>query len=470
VIALDKYDGKLWTLEDNGKPASDLRRPALEATNEQQLVQRFDIRDADPHWLPAAYRPVEVNLEHALVVPDSATMYLKPNSPLTDINYQVTSEIPTFSERQKEASPPVTDAAFRRYLDLPVDFPGRVQRLARAITANAFTPWDRASALATYLNRDGGFVYNVKVARSHTVATLEDFLFDTKEGYCEQFASAFAAMARSIGLPTRIAVGYSYGSAENGVWHVRNEDAHAWPEVYFTGLGWLPLEPTPGRGANAPGGTGDPTQRPAAAPLQSDAPTTAPSTAPGSSTPGSLNALRGPNAPGLSVDSSVSGTPHHTSRVTQVLIALGILVLVAALGALVFLAFLVGRAVRRSWRRRHATDPRDRVFGAWAEALDHLAEAGVEPKRSATPVEFALRHAPAHGAGDAGPALMDLAALQTAALFAPQVPSADDAETAWQKTDAIDHIIGHQISRLTRWRRRLDPRRERDDDRLGAPA
>src|SRR5262249_23967500 len=158
---------------------------------------------------------------------------------------------------------------------------------------------------------------------------------------------------------TRIAVGYSYGTAENGIWHVRNQDAHAWPEVYFSGLGWLPLEPTPGRGANAPGGTGDPTQRPAAAPLQSDSSTTAPATAPGSSTPGSVNALRGPNAPGLSVDSSFGSSTHHRSRVAQVLVVLGVLALIALLGALVFLAFLVGRALRRSWRRRHATDPRD---------------------------------------------------------------------------------------------------------------
>ena len=85
-------------------------------------------------------------------------------------------------------------------------------------------------------------------------------------------------------------------------------------------------------------------------------------------------------------------------------------------------------AYRRSWRRRHAPDARDRVLGAWAQALDHLSQADVELKPSATPVEFALRHAPAHGAGAAGPALMELAKLQTAALFAPDAPTDRDAD------------------------------------------
>ena len=101
----------------------------------------------------------------------------------------------------------------------------------------------------------------------------------------------------------------------------------------------------------------------------------------------------------------------------------------------------------------------DACSGAWAQALDHLADAGVERKPSATPLEFALRHAPAHGAGAAGPALMELAQLQTAALFAPDPPTADDADRAWVQVDAIDGALSHALSPVTRWRRRLDPRR-----------
>ena len=97
VIALDKYDGTLWTLEDTGEPAARLT-PPREPRHAEELVQKFDIRDSDPHWLPAAYHPVEINLEHALVVDSSATVYLKPNNEITDLSYQVTSAVPVLTD------------------------------------------------------------------------------------------------------------------------------------------------------------------------------------------------------------------------------------------------------------------------------------------------------------------------------------------------------------------------------------
>jgi hypothetical protein len=333
-----------------------------------------------------------------------------------------------------------------------------VRDLATQLTEDQESPWAKADAIARFLNTDGGFTYNDQVARSHSIDTLEQFLFDQREGYCEQFASAFAAMARSVGLPTRIAVGYSYGTAQNGEWHVKNKDAHAWPEVYFTGLGWVPLEPTPGRGANAPGGTGDPTQRPQESATEAVPETTTPTSAGGVTPPPSLGSPQA-NQDDIALGQAGSTESKPRSSVGQFFVALAFIAIALVLLALIALLVLVVLATRRSWQRRHATDPRARVLGAWAQALDHLADAGVEPKPSATPLEFALRHAPAHGAGNAGPALMELAQLQTAALFAPDPPSADDADRAWVQVDAIDGALSHSISAITRWRRRLDPRR-----------
>jgi transglutaminase-like putative cysteine protease len=457
VIALDKYDGKLWTLEDSGEPAKDLTAPT-EPRQRDELVQKYSIRISDPHWLPTAYHPVEINLENALVVDDSATMYLKPDNPISDLRYEVTSEVPVLSEADKVAAPPVDPDQFARYLDLPADFPQNVTDLAEQITRGEDSSWGKADAIARFLNTDGGFVYNDQVARSHSIDTLEEFLFDRREGYCEQFASAFAAMARSIGLPTRIAVGYSYGTPQNGVWHVRNKDAHAWPEVYFSGLGWVPLEPTPGRGANAPGGTGDPTQRPQESATAATPETTTPTTAPGATPPPSLGSPQA-DQDDISLGQDASTSTRPRSSVGQFFVALAFVAAALAILALLAIIVLIVLAVRRTWRRRHADDPRARVLGAWAQALDHLADAGVERKPSATPLEFALRHAPAHGAGAAGPALMELAQLQTAALFAPDPPTADDADRAWVQVDAIDGALSHAISPLARWRRRLDPRR-----------
>src|SRR5207249_2988050 len=82
-----------------------------------------------------------------------------------------------------------------------------------------------------------------------SVDALDDFLFGSRRGYCEQFAGAYAALARSVGLPTRVAVGFTPGTYDEatGVWRVTTREAHAWPEVYLSGVGWTAFEPTPGR-------------------------------------------------------------------------------------------------------------------------------------------------------------------------------------------------------------------------------
>jgi hypothetical protein len=132
---------------------------------------------------------------------------------------------------------------------------------------------------------------------------------------------------------------------------------------------------------------------------------------------------------------------------------------------LAWLAALVVQALERTRRRRNAHDTRRRVLGAWAEALDLLTAAGVNPRPSATAVEFALRHAPAHGAGDAGPPLMDLARLHTAAMFAPEPPTDAEADEAWRLVAAIDAALRESLPRSTRWRTRLRRRPREHESR-----
>ena len=366
VIALDKYDGELWTLRDGGEPADELQ-PPTGIRQFDELVQQFTILDADPHWLPAAYHPVEVNLENALYVPESATLYLKGDAELVDLSYEVTSAVSNLTDAEKNAASRVDRSELRRYVTLPPNFPLRVEALAREITQNASTPWGQAAAIEEFLESTGGFTYDAEVARSHSIDRLEDFLFDDRTGYCEQFASAFAAMARSIGLPTRIAVGYSYGTPEDGKWVVRNKDAHAWPEVYFESLGWVAFEPTPGRGANGEGGTGDATERPD---VQAEAPGAATSTttvAPGAPTPGSV----APGGPQLGDLEAGGGAANNTSETTssfrQFIIGVAVFGLVAARARLGSArgarARRVPPLVAASTRARRAR-PRARCVGA----------------------------------------------------------------------------------------------------------
>jgi hypothetical protein len=125
------------------------------------------------------------------------------------------------------------------------------------------------------------------------------------------------------------------------------------------------------------------------------------------------------------------------------------------LAGITFVGVLVWNALRRTRRRRHDPDPRIRVLGAWSEALERLAAAGVAPHPSATSIEFALRYAPAHGAGAAGPPLMDLARLHTAAMFAPDPPSTAEADDAWQQVDTIVEALNSSVTRSARWSARL---------------
>ncbi len=96
------------------------------------------------------------------------------------------------------------------------------------------------------------------------------------------------------------------------------------------------------------------------------------------------------------------------------------------------------------------------MLGAWNEALDHLHAAGVPPRPAATALEFATRYAPVRGAGTAGgPALLELARLQTTAMYAEEPPTAADASYAWEQADSIRDTVRRTIARSVRWRRRL---------------
>jgi transglutaminase-like putative cysteine protease len=450
VIALD------WFTNDNAwgiNQAAEENISKLSAPDDLPrsvpIHQQFHITSLDPHWLPAAYRPVAINLTAARYVPDSLTLLVDSRDQLNDLVYDVDSEIPTPDRAALERAPFSNRRAFARYLDLPADFPEAVRTLARTITASAHTPYERATALLRFF-RDGNFQYSLDTNLGDSPDAITEFLLHQRKGFCEQFAASYAALARVVGLPSRVAVGYQPGTlGPDGLWHVTNRNAHAWPEVWIEGAGWIPLEPTPAFAEPTLGlGTGGPSKTPLG-PTGTSTTTTAPSSTstPVAPTFGSL-----PQTPVQVVPPAARKAHHLSGAMTGFLVVVGALVL----GVLAFLAYAAYALWQRSHRRRHDRDPRRRVLGAWNEALDHLRTAGVPPKPSATSLEFASRFAPAHGAGNAGgAALLELARLQSAAMYAEEAPTADDASFAWQQADKIRDTVRRTIARPTRWRRRL---------------
>jgi len=134
-----------------------------------------------------------------------------------------------------------------RYLKLPDTVPDRVLALAREVTQAARTPYDRALAIEAYLRT---FPYTLEVEAPPVGRDVADyFLFTAKKGYCDYYASAMVVLARAVGLPARIVVGYASGDydAQTAEYIVRQGNAHSWAEIYFAGVGWVEFEPTAGQ-------------------------------------------------------------------------------------------------------------------------------------------------------------------------------------------------------------------------------
>jgi hypothetical protein len=137
------------------------------------------------------------------------------------------------------------DPGMNRWLALPTIAP-YVKNLTSKLTANAKSPYAAALAISNYFsNSANGFTYSLQTANGDSADDLTNFL-QTKVGYCQQYAAAMAVMLRLAGVPSRVVLGYAHNVPDaNGAFTVTTYDAHAWDEAYFTGIGWIPFDPTP---------------------------------------------------------------------------------------------------------------------------------------------------------------------------------------------------------------------------------
>ena len=274
----------------------------------------------------------------------------------------------------------------RSYLDLPADLPSIITDTANSVAGSAATEYDKALALQNFFT-SGAFEYSTTapVAQGYdgTGADVVAEFLRRKAGYCVHFSSAMAIMARVLGIPSRVAVGFQPGSPSvvNGktVFTVSTHDLHAWPELYFTGIGWLRFEPTPGRGAL-------PTYSVPAAvdQLPTDAATAGATAAPtASATPTSK---AGRDVPTDQASSAAAGGAQAGFNAAP-LVALVFLLLLLA----VALSPALGRILVR-WRRETAiASGRDPAANAWAEVRDTARDHGWLAPETETAREFAAR-------------------------------------------------------------------------------
>jgi hypothetical protein len=255
-----------------------------------------------------------------------------------------------------------------------------------------------------------------------------------------------------------VAVGFTPGEADPikpDLYHVKGEHAHAWPEVFIGGQGWVAFEPTPGRGA--PGAEGYTHVPEAQSTGGGGASTTLQptSTTVGSGTANSVSTTR--PADGGLVDTGGSQQKKATERSWWVRwgskVAIGLLAIVVL--ALLYAAFvpLVHR-LARSRRRARAETPTDQVRVAWAESVEAVGLLGVAPRRTETPVEFGLR---ARGLAAEG-TFEGLAGLVEAADYSAEGATEEQAEEAWALSGPLVDGVRHQATRGQRVRSALDPR------------
>ncbi len=422
------------------------------------LVQQVQVQGLDSPWLPAAPVPTTVTVTGvgaAHVDPVSGEVVRD----VTPDRYRVTSSVTAMSAGDLAALPAPAPARWLQpYLRLPHQ-PAAAVHLAHHLVAGASGPYRRALALVRFFT-SGRFRYTLAPppypARSNP---LMAFLTATRAGYCQQFASAFAVLARLDGLPTRLAVGFTTGEPTgHDTYQVTGADAHVWPEVYLGATaGWVSFEPTPPSIAAAAATPGHTVALPA---TRADArPPVTPIGVQGlahqTTRPGTRRAVRPATTPPASHHASQTG--RAVAGVTMpATVAAGVI----AAGATAWLAALVLRRRRRRAGGGSACDPAVQIDRAWASVTGYLARRRLGPHHDETPREYARRLAavsdpaqprlslPERSGGSAPPvtggqvaqgraaeiagAIGALALLVDAARYARRRPDAGDAAAAWQ--------------------------------------
>jgi protein-glutamine gamma-glutamyltransferase len=420
ATTLDDYSGDVW---DEAKDFGDSEeREQIDAVGENSLLpqaaanednwirQDFKIealRDthllasAQPvRWRPGTEAPVADDDGDVVIVPDSLRRNQRytvwsyvPNAQPSELA-EFDGEYPAAAERYLEVVYEAVPAwnASGRDTQMSVFFNAThaddskilalesVYQAATGVTADARSPYEAAVLLETWFREAGGFTYDEQPPLPiGGDPPLVDFINNTKRGYCQHYAGAMTLMLRLLGIPARVAVGFTSGSydEDDEEWVVSDSNAHAWVEVYFPRFGWVPFDPTPGRGqlgatylpSSGQFNFGDAADIGLAEPLSGLNPALQ---------EGFRTAQQRPGGQESAVGSSGSGAAATVRDRGPSLI----LVLLVVLGG-AFAAIVAAKAIRRS--ARFATrDPRELAAACRKDVVGYLADQGIEIAPSAT--------------------------------------------------------------------------------------
>lgn len=381
ISALTQYRGATWSPGDRDLPADNTAEgrvpdppgltPEIPRTEREVVVEAEETFSS--LWLPTALNVSAVRANSDWRYDRRVMDFHSAEDDITTagLAYDYVEITPEIEREMLVDAPPPQNNRARDLLALPEDLPPIVGDLARQVTRDAADPYEKAVSLQEWFRSPENFTYSLETEDGAVIGNdhqaLERFLSeDGRVGYCEQFAAAMALMARAEGIPSRVSVGFLRPArVANSTYEFSSHDLHAWPELWFEGVGWVMFEPTPQdratitpsytRGATAPEtDPAEPTQAPT-----NDQPSTQPSAQP---TPE-------PEQPEPDVTSTPGAEGEEGALRTWVLATLGSAAVIAAL------VLLPGLLRRRRTRERLSTGDPEAV---WLELRDVVIDLGYE--------------------------------------------------------------------------------------------
>lgn len=246
----DRWDGRMWTLSDPG--ISIVEDGVMSVSTEDdvsrggvEVRERFTVEASYASALPISPVALRVDSPEPLVQrPDGSVITTSPFG--RGSSYTVTSRKPAWDESTLRAAGDAPQEILDRYAATPTATP-RVTELAATITADVTTAYDKVMAIQEWMGAN--LEYSLDAPLSPTGSDVVDhFLFTARLGWCEQISSSLTVMLRLNGVPARVATGYVAAERDpiTGRYIVRERQAHAWTEVWFEGVGWVPFDPTAG--------------------------------------------------------------------------------------------------------------------------------------------------------------------------------------------------------------------------------
>jgi len=455
MTSLDQFDGRTWSQSPlrapttqrvtEGLPAPQGLAPTVPTTQVRTTVKSGSLAVS---WLPVYYPPRKVSAHGDWRYDQRSRTVFSTHADTRELSYSFTTSVPQPSREMLEAAT-AYEPEVVPYTATPVTLSPRIRQLVASVTGAARSPYQKAVALQAYFHGPD-FSYDVNVPAGNSEDDLVNFLA-AKRGYCEQYAAAMAIMARVAGLPARVAIGFTRGT-KTGIssYTVSTHDAHAWPEIYFPGVGWLQFEPTPRGDGQAVAPTYSvPPPLPASATGGDDETGVVPEDT--GAEPSSVGAHRSPLEPtegaGSASDLAAPLAAKHSRPWSPAALALLVVIILVAPATTSWLAR------RRRWAA--ADRPARAASAAWADVFDRAADLGHRREPSDTPRSAADRLiTQASLPAEAGTALRRLAAAVEQARYAATMRPVEGLPAASRQ---VRRALLAGVGRRRAWRARTLP-------------